>query len=91
MPPPHSWNSNDGESKKNDPLAFSFAEYCHGGRFSFYREVKTELADLLMSQGSLMTNLEGVVQTISINESATDFRRKMDCCKKYVQISSDLA
>jgi hypothetical protein len=49
------------------------AKYYNGGYFSV-SEVKSELADLSVSQGGLMTNLEGVVRTISKNESTADFR-----------------
>jgi hypothetical protein len=49
---------------------------------SCFREVKSELADLSLSQGSLKKRLEGVIRTINKNESATDFRLKMDRCKK---------
>jgi hypothetical protein len=41
--------------------------------FFCFREVKSELADLMLSQGVLMTNLDGVVKTGSKNDSAADF------------------
>jgi hypothetical protein len=43
--------------------------------FFLFREVKSELADLSLSQGGLMMNLEGVIRTISNNESAAGVQR----------------
>jgi hypothetical protein len=51
----------------------------------------SELEDLLLSQGSSKTSLEGVVRTISKNKSAADVWRSIDRCKMYVQFSSDEA
>jgi hypothetical protein len=43
--------------------------------FFCFREVKSELADLLLSKSGLMMKLDGVAQIINKNESATDFWR----------------
>jgi hypothetical protein len=40
-----------------------------------FRRVKSELADLLLSQKSFSTSLEGVIRTISKNDSTTVIRR----------------
>jgi hypothetical protein len=53
--------------------------------------VNSDLANLLLTQGSLKNNLEGVVRTISENESAAALWQWMDCCEKYVWIDSDQA
>jgi hypothetical protein len=39
-----------------------------------FREVKSQLADLSLSQGGLMMNLKGVVRTISKNKSTANFQ-----------------
>jgi hypothetical protein len=41
--------------------------------FFCFREVKSELADLLLFKSSLMMKLDGVTRIISKNESAADF------------------
>jgi hypothetical protein len=41
--------------------------------FLGFREVKSKPADLSLTQGGLMTNLEGVTRTSRKNESATTF------------------
>jgi hypothetical protein len=61
--------------RRQDGLpAFLFSKYCFGGLFIFQR-VKSELADLSLSQGSLRMGLKKVVQTISKNESNADFQQ----------------
>jgi hypothetical protein len=41
--------------------------------FVCFREVKSQLADLLLSKSGLMMKLDGVARIISKNESAADF------------------
>jgi D-aminopeptidase len=57
--------------------------------FFCFREAKSVLADLSLSQGSLKKILQGVLQTINKNESVAALRWKMDRCKKFIGISSD--
>jgi hypothetical protein len=46
--------------------------------------VKSELAVVLLAEGSLKMSLARVVRTISRNESTAAFQRWMDCCEKYI-------
>jgi hypothetical protein len=46
--------------------------------FFCFREVKSELADLMLSRGVLVTNLDGVRETGSKNDFASNFWRQMD-------------
>ncbi len=46
--------------------------------FFLFSEVKLKLTDLSLSQGGLMTNIEGVGRTSSKNKSAVPFRPWMD-------------
>jgi hypothetical protein len=50
--------------------------------FFLFRRMKSELADLLLSQGSLKMSLEGVIQTIG-NSGLLSWWY-MDRCENYV-------
>ncbi len=54
---------------------------------SFFHIVKSELADLSLSQDGFKMSPWRVVQTITKDESAFAIQRWMDCCKKYVRIA----
>ncbi len=58
--------------------------------FFCFREIKSKLADLSLSQGSLMMNLEGVIRTSSKNEFVIAFWQWMDCCKQYAWMGSEI-
>jgi hypothetical protein len=87
-PLPQSGTLNSGEGIKTVcQLSYlpSFAQQ----PFFCFREAKSELMDLSLSQGSIKKSLEGVIRTISKNESAIALRQWMDHCEKYVRIGSD--
>jgi hypothetical protein len=72
MPLPHSRASNGGEEEKRS----ASHPICQKKlRWTFFCFVKSELADLSMSKSGLTMNLDGVVRTISKNESTADFWR----------------
>ncbi len=83
---PHYGTSNGGKASRRSfslpicHIPLQWTVFC-------FREVKSKLEDLLLSQRSLMTNLEGVVQMSSKNQSTTAFWRWMDCCEQFVRIS----
>jgi hypothetical protein len=54
--------------------------------FFCFREVKSELADLMLSRGVLMTNWDGVVEISSKDNSAADVWRQMDRRKIFVWV-----
>jgi hypothetical protein len=76
--------------RKNDPPAFLFAKYRHGGRF-LVSERWNQSDRPFAVPGRHHDNLDGVVRAISKNESAADFWRQMDRRKKYVRNGSDKA
>jgi hypothetical protein len=51
----------------------------------FWR-VKEELAGLSLDEDSLKKTWLGVIQTITANQFATDFRQWFERCKKYIRI-----
>jgi hypothetical protein len=59
--------------------------------FFLVQRGRSVLAGLTLSQDNLKLNLEGVIQTISTNESTAAFWRWMDCGEKYVCFSSNWA
>ncbi len=56
------------------------------GIFFCFREANSKPADLLLSQGGLMKNLEGVARISSKNASAAAFQRYIDHCERYIWI-----
>ncbi len=54
--------------------------------FFCFREVKSELADLMLSRGVLVTNLDGVRETGSKNDFASNFWRQMDRREIYLWV-----
>ncbi len=57
----------------------------------FQRGEVEAVADLSLSKGSLMTNLEGIIRTGDKNESAAAFWQKMDHYEQYIWIRSEKA
>jgi hypothetical protein len=73
-PSPNSGTLNGGKGKKTI-RQHSYSSIPPRWTFFCSKEVKSELTDLLQSQGGLITNLEGVFQTISKSETASNFRQ----------------
>jgi hypothetical protein len=61
----------------------------HPNYFPVIPKGKVDLADLLLSQASYKTSLEGVIRTIPKDEFADVIWQWMDRCKQSVSINSD--
>ncbi len=81
---PHSGTFNGGNGIKTIRQP-SYLRNTATADFFCFREVNLKLADLLMSKGGLIKDIEGVVPTRSKNESAATFWLWMKHCKQYVR------
>ncbi len=73
-----------------DPPFALFARFCPADFFLFWR-VKTQLVSVSLSQESIKTSWDWVIQTIDKDKVAAAIWRLMDRCEQSVWISKDQA